>query len=231
MTTPRRQMLNRLHRLLPEGLLADAAWFTRMGYSNALRARYLGGGWLERVARGVFRRPLHRPGLNGAAPLLWQHVVVSLQTVMEHPMAVGGRTALEVSGLAHYASRRGLLEVHLYGDRAAPGWLGRLPIETNFVFHNARRLFSKEPIADALEARKAVLRKGDAATAPIPRKPRLALSWRRRLDGCPFHTRTGGSGTPGRASGARDLPSGRRADGGRRQPQPGAYEPTAAGMP
>ena len=160
-------MLNRLQRLLPEGLLADAAWLSRMGYSSALRARYLEGGWLERVARGVFRRPLYRPGLNSAEALAWQHLVVSLQTVMEHPVAVGGRTALELSGLAHYASRRGLREVHLYGDRPVPGWLGRLPIETDFVFHNARRLFSDEPIADALKALKEVLRKGDAATGPV----------------------------------------------------------------
>lgn len=173
-------MLNRLQRLLPEGLLADAPWFTRMGYSNALRARYLEGGWLERLARGVFRRPLHRPGLDGAAPLLWQHVVVSLQAVMEHPVAVGGRTALELAGLAHYASRRGLREVHLYGDRPAPGWLGRLPIETNFVFHNARRLFLGESIADALQALKAERRRtGVAATATI----HGSLDWHSRGDG------------------------------------------------
>ena len=161
-------MLNRLQRLLPEGLLADAAWLTRMGYSRSLRARYRAGGWLEPVARGVFRRPPHRPGLDGAAPLRWQHVVVSLQTVMEHPMAVGGRTALELAGFAHYTSRSGLREVHLYSDESAPGWLGKLPIETNFVFHNARRLFRGEPIADALEALKVVLRgEGAAAAAPI----------------------------------------------------------------
>ena len=30
-----------MQRSLPEGLLADAAWFTRMGYSSSLRSRYL----------------------------------------------------------------------------------------------------------------------------------------------------------------------------------------------
>lgn len=158
MNAPKRRMLHRLQRLLPEGLIADAAWFSRMGYSTALRARYLEGGWLERLARGVFRRPLYRPGLGGAAPLIWQHVVVSLQAVMEHPVAVGGRTALELAGLAHYASRRGLREVHLYGDRPAPGWLGGLPIEANFVFHNARRLFptSRSPMPPKLSRQSSV---------------------------------------------------------------------------
>ena len=39
--------LNQLHRLLPEGLVADSAWFTRMGYPSSLRSRYLVSGWLQ----------------------------------------------------------------------------------------------------------------------------------------------------------------------------------------
>ena len=106
-------MLNRLQRLLPEGLVADAAWLTRMGYPSSLRGRYVASGWLVPVTRGVFRRPLHRPGLDGMVALRWQHVVVSLQMVLERPIAVGGRTALELAGLGHYASGGGPREVHL----------------------------------------------------------------------------------------------------------------------
>ena len=126
-------MLNRLHRRLPEGLLADAAWFTAAGYPASLRSRYVASGWLQRVARGVFRRPLHRPGLDDSeAPLRWQHVVISLQSVLQRPVTIGGRTALELDGFAHYVSSSGPREVHLYGDERAPGWLGKLPIETRF---------------------------------------------------------------------------------------------------
>ena len=107
-------MLNRLHRLLPEGLVADAAWFTRMGYPSSLRSRYLASGWLQPVTRGVFRRPLHKPGLEETAvPLRWQHVVVSLQMVLERPVAVGGRTALELHGFAHDLPSEGPRDVHL----------------------------------------------------------------------------------------------------------------------
>ena len=150
--------LNRLHRLLPEGLLADAAWFTAKGYPSSLRSRYLASGWLQPVTRGVFRRPLHKPGLQDAtAPLRWQHVVVSLQLVLERPVTVGGRTALELDGLAHYASSAGPSEIHLYGDEPAPGWLRKLPLDTFFVFHNARKLFRAEPISDGLEGLKSVM--------------------------------------------------------------------------
>ncbi len=119
----------------------------------------MASGWLELVARGVFRRPLHVPGGGAAepAPLHWQHVVVSLQLVLERAVVVGGRTALELQGYGHYASGRPPVEVHLYGDDGAPGWLRKLPLDTAFVFHNARRLFRDEPVAGALERLKAVM--------------------------------------------------------------------------
>ena len=161
--------LNILQRLLPEGLLADAAWFTSTGFPSSLRSRYLAGGWLTQVTRGVFRRPLYKSGLqNGEVPLRWQHVVISLQMIMEHPIVVGGRTALELRGFSHYTSSSGPREVHLYGDAPAPGWLKKLPIETSFVFHNARKLFRAEPIVSAFETLKAVLDSDDPSfSTPI----------------------------------------------------------------
>ena len=177
----KRDKLNYLHRLLPEGLVADAAWFTRMGYPSPLRSRYVASGWLEPVMRGVFRRPLHTPGVEeGSVPLRWQHVVVSLQLVLERPIVVGGRTALEVQGFGHYASSGRPGEVHLYGDEAAPGWLRKLPMDAAFVFHNARKLFRNEPLADGVGRLKAILgndAEGDAEAI------RGSLTWRRFGDG------------------------------------------------
>lgn len=180
MSRQKRFLLNRLQRLLPEGLVADAAWFTRMGYPSSLRGRYVASGWLQPVARGVFRRPLHRPGLDRTVPLRWQHVVVSLQMVLERPIAVGGRTALDLAGFAHYASGSGPREVHLYGDEPAPGWLAKLPIETEFMFHNGRKLFRAEPISGALESLKAML----AGTGETDRTAiHGSLEWRQFGDG------------------------------------------------
>ena len=42
-------------------------------------------------------------------------------------------------------------------DERAPGWLGKLPIATPFVFHNARKLFRAEPIAAGLEGLKSAM--------------------------------------------------------------------------
>jgi hypothetical protein len=50
--------LNKLERTLPQGLLADARWMERHGYSTSLRSQYVSAGWLVQPARGTFKRPL-----------------------------------------------------------------------------------------------------------------------------------------------------------------------------
>lgn len=124
--------LNRLQRELPEGLLADAAWMEAYGYSSALRSQYVRAGWLESPARRVYRR--------SRAPLTWPQVVISLQTVLDLPLTVGGRTALEQLGYAHYLSAE-MREVHLYGPKRPPTWLDSLPLDVAFRWHNSLRLF------------------------------------------------------------------------------------------
>ena len=177
----KRYKLNRLHRLLPEGLLADAAWFTASGYPSSLRSRYVASGWLQRVTRGIFRRPLYQLGVHDTtAPLRWQQVVVSLQMILNQPIVVGGRTALELDGLAHYTSSAGLREIHLYGDVRAPNWLQKLPLETTFVFHNARKLFRAEPIINGLKDMKTVM-----AGSQSPQRATIqsSLKWMQFGDG------------------------------------------------
>ena len=140
MDSHKRYKLNHLQRLLPEGLVVDAAWLETQGYSRALRSRYLASGWLEQPARGSYRRP--------GGKLLWQHVVVSLQGLLHFPVVGGGRTALELHGFSHYALSTGSREVHLYGDKPLPGWVQKLTLDTKLVFHNAKRLFRTESITD-----------------------------------------------------------------------------------
>ena len=132
--------LNHLQRLLPEGLVVDAAWLEAQGYSRALRSRYLTSGWLEQPARGSYRRP--------GGKLSWQQVVVSLQGLLQFPVVVGGRTALELHGFSHYASPAGPQAVHLYGDKPLPGWVPKLALHQRLVNHNAKRLFRTHSIAE-----------------------------------------------------------------------------------
>jgi len=143
MGAQKQDKLNWLQRNLPEGLVVDAAWLEKQGYSSSLRSKYVAHGWLDQVVRGVYRRPaVQLPVPDGRESLRWQHVVISLQMLLERPVTVGGRTALELQGFAHYLSSSAAhREIHLYGAGTPPGWLSKLKLDTRFVFHNAERLF------------------------------------------------------------------------------------------
>jgi hypothetical protein len=140
MATHKQGKLNQLQELLPEGLLADAALLARRGYSTSLRSQYVSSGWLEQPVRGVYLRPHTK--------LSWQQAVVSLQTILQQhnpALIVGGRTALELQGYAHYLPQVDR-EVFLYGDKPPPSWLMKLPLEVTFVFRNDGRLFRNDPV-------------------------------------------------------------------------------------
>ena len=122
--------VNRLEQLLPEGLLVDASWLEQRGYYRSLRAKYVSSGWLEQPVRGVYRRPRGEPG--------WEQLVISLQTLLGFPVSIGGRTALELQGYAHYVSQS-QKSIHLYSDEKLPAWLDKLPLEQVFIRHNRQR--------------------------------------------------------------------------------------------
>jgi len=133
--------LNRLLQDIPEGLFVDSSWLEKRGYSRSLRNQYVRAGWLERPAGKLFRRPGEK--------LRWEQVVLSLQNLLGIPFIVGGRTALELQGFAHYLSH-GVREVHLYGKGKPPSWLKDIQVGPRFVTHNSERLFRNDPITFGL---------------------------------------------------------------------------------
>jgi hypothetical protein len=129
------QHLNLLEKRLPEGLLVTSSWLVRHGYSRQLLSHYVRTGWLRQPTRGVYQRP--------RGSLSWQQIVVSLQTILKEPLVVGGRTALEIQGYAHYL-RPVMKEVYLYGPEPPSNWLNRLPGKVRFIYRNSGRLLSAE---------------------------------------------------------------------------------------
>lgn len=123
----RRQLLL---NLVPEGLPVTKQWlmkqspeFDRHALDNLLKSKQL-----MPLAPGVYMRPGTR--------LTWQGVVSSLQTIFRTDLSVGGLTALELHGFAHYLPLSRQRTVHIYGKDSLPAWLqGALP-EVHFVRHN-----------------------------------------------------------------------------------------------
>lgn len=135
MTTHKGGKLNQLGHLLPEGLIVDAAWLERQGYSRALRHQYVSSGWLVHPVRGVYHR--HRTISN------WEQIVISLQTLLQYPVSVGGRSALELQGYAHYLPiSPDVRTIHLYTEKKLPGWLTKFSANAEFISHNRSRFLS-----------------------------------------------------------------------------------------
>lgn len=136
-----RQKLNHLEHVLPEGLVVDSTWMNEHGYSRSLRNHYVHAGWLEQPANRVFRRP--------RGELDWRNVIASLQLLMGYELVVGGRTALELQGYAHYMEQA-LREVHLYGPQKPPTWLNDLTLDVKFRAHRSTSLFRDAQITRAV---------------------------------------------------------------------------------
>ncbi|MFN7924040.1 MAG: type IV toxin-antitoxin system AbiEi family antitoxin domain-containing protein [Bryobacteraceae bacterium] len=140
MNSHNRRKLNWLHRNLSEGLVADAGWFERHGISRQLRRKYVLSGWLLSLARGVYTRPVP---YESKRRLPWQQLAISLGSLLDVPVAVGGRTALELHGFSHYLAANGPREVQLYAKHDLPRWVWRVPVSAPLVVHKTTRLFTK----------------------------------------------------------------------------------------
>jgi hypothetical protein len=135
MTEEKRLKLNRLQHLLPRGSIVDAAWLEANGYSSNLRSYYLSKNWLISPSRGAYALP--------GTKIRWEAVVYSLQSILDKPLLVGGRTSLELQGYGHYVrmGKKGI--VHIYAEGKLPSWATKLNLETEFALHQTTRLFPK----------------------------------------------------------------------------------------
>ena len=113
----------KLQEILPDGLLVNRNWLKNRGFNRPQVDYYLRSGMLLPAARGVYRR--------AGPPLKWQHVLYSLQE-LGFAVYVGGRSALDHQGLAHYLPMVTQQKIQLYSEGALPGWLH--DVKTNAVF-------------------------------------------------------------------------------------------------
>ena len=121
--------------------MVDTAWLRRkVGLDPKSIHDYVARGWLERVVRGVYRRPLPDDSWK-ATDADWELPLLSLQWIMGKEVHLGGESALDLAGYAHFLMLGGMRRVHVYGD--APPWLNRLPTAAKFVVHT-RALFEDE---------------------------------------------------------------------------------------
>ena len=169
MDAQRSSRLNRLLLTLPEGFLADSAWLQAQGLTRSSIRDYVDRGWLERIAPRVYRRPSQ----TIRASLRWDVVVLSLQKVMHKPLHVGGRTAVGLSGYAHYVEAGDTAAVYLYGS-GLPSWLAKLPISAQFETRSLG-LFANSNTG--VEVRRYDARSGEASGSSTDAESMSSWEW------------------------------------------------------
>lgn len=115
---------------VPAGFLVDSSWFEANSIGRRSVYSYVKRGWLERLERGVFRRPA--PNDSRRNTLDWRTCLLSVQHIMGYEVHVGGMSALSLQGHSHYLSLGEKNTVWLYGHDI-PRWLDRLRMNANLT--------------------------------------------------------------------------------------------------
>lgn len=127
MGLPNDGKLNRLMKLLPEGVAASSAWLGAHGISRQLAQKYVSNGWLDKLAHGSYVRP--------GSPATWEGVLLGLTRLGGMHMHVGGLSALSRSGDVHYLELGGESEIQVWSQRKVPGWATEVRLHPSLRFH------------------------------------------------------------------------------------------------
>lgn len=93
-------LLQQLQRDLPAGVVAPSRWLSSLGISPQLARKYVANGWLVSLAYGAYAR---HGRTDSSLPVVdWQGVMLGLQRLEQQAVHVGGVSALNMQGLAHY---------------------------------------------------------------------------------------------------------------------------------
>lgn len=126
------RLLKPLLKDLPEGVIVPSAWLSERGISPQLVRKYVSSGWLTALAHGAYAR-------HAVLPVDWQGVVLALQRLGQQPIHVGGLSALNLHGLAHYLPLGGESSIHLWnhgnGPARLPAWVSAISLAQQVVYH------------------------------------------------------------------------------------------------
>jgi hypothetical protein len=121
--------------LIPEGIVVPRAWLTKKKLSRHAIDNLVKRGYLYVVSQGVYAKP--------PAELTWESLVCSLQTRFNSDLVVGGISALELHGFAHYLQMINQWQIHLYGTDPLPLWLNSVLDRVHFVGHKDTTLLGR----------------------------------------------------------------------------------------
>lgn len=113
--TKRNEKLNKLLSNWLPGAVYTSSWLRKKGYGTDLLNGYKQSGWIRSFGRGAYVRFNDEPE--------WEGGLYAIQKQLEMPVYVGGMTALQLQGYAHYIAPQ-LSKCHLYTPKKIklPKW-------------------------------------------------------------------------------------------------------------
>lgn len=112
-----RGKLNELLVKWPRGTVAVQTWLQSQGVSRKLADVYSRSNWVQRIGRGAYVRTGDK--------VEWTGGLYAIQAQLNLPIHIGGKTALEMQGYAHFIPMRDEgRRVYLFGEPGTrlPAW-------------------------------------------------------------------------------------------------------------
>ena len=129
--------INQILQVWPERTVITTEWLREKGVSRQLADSYKKSGWLESFGMGAYKRPHER--------ITWAGALYALQELGGYSIHVGGKSALEFIGLAHFI-RLGKYEKILLWKKPSeklPRWFSKRKWKSDVIIRSAN-LFGNE---------------------------------------------------------------------------------------
>lgn len=129
--------INRLLKAWPSGTVAVTAWLEQHGVYQQLAREYAKTAWVQRIGQGAY--------IKAGDNVEWSGGLFAIQKQLMLPIHVGGKSALQLQGYAHYLPLGKDVTVTLFGSPGCklPAWFKQHPWGVK-ARYTATRLFSSD---------------------------------------------------------------------------------------
>ncbi len=130
--------LNQVILSIPHGAIVTADWLEKHDVSHKLAWYYVESKWLERVGEKAYKRP------NDVID--WPGVVNALQSQLHMPVHISGKSALSLSGKAHYLQLSENVKMDLTAEEKTylPKWVQDENLSKDKITVHGRAVLSQE---------------------------------------------------------------------------------------
>jgi hypothetical protein len=127
MSRQNRGKLNQLLLNWPKGVIYTSKWMKNQGFSRQLIDRYKKSNWLTSVGVGAYK--LANDNVN------WTGAIYALQNQLQLNFHPGGKTALQIKGLAHFVPGE-IKDIFIFGPpgEKLPSWFKAYDWEVEFHY-------------------------------------------------------------------------------------------------